>query len=79
MRPNAAPTITVGKIARPSRPSVRFTALLMPTIIRYAKKTNPKAPRGIDIALKKGTIRVVSADDEAVLYRATAAPIPNTD
>ena len=30
--PSAAPTSTVGMIARPSRPSVRFTALLLPTI-----------------------------------------------
>ena len=32
--PSAAATITAGMIARPSSPSVRFTALLMPTIIR---------------------------------------------
>ena len=31
---SALATITVGMIARPSRPSVRFTALLLPTMTR---------------------------------------------
>jgi hypothetical protein len=30
----AAAIITVGMIARPSRPSVRFTALLVPTMTK---------------------------------------------
>ena len=30
--PSAAPIITTGKIARPSNPSVKLTALLAPTI-----------------------------------------------
>ena len=33
--PSAPPTMTDGMIARPSSPSVRFTALLMPTIMKY--------------------------------------------
>ena len=33
--PKALATITVGKIAKPSRPSVGFTALLKPTIKKY--------------------------------------------
>jgi hypothetical protein len=32
--PSAPATITAGMIARPSRPSVRFTALLVPTITK---------------------------------------------
>ena len=44
--PSALPTITVGMIARPSRPSVRLTALLVPTITAQVSATKPSTPSG---------------------------------
>jgi hypothetical protein len=41
-------------IARPSRPSVRFTALLMPTIMKYDSRMNVTAPSGSAKFLRKG-------------------------
>ena len=43
--PSAEPTITTGMIARPSRPSVRFTALPNDTIVNAANtgKNQPKS------------------------------------
>ena len=46
--PSAAPTITVGMIARPSRPSVRLTALLVPTITQ--ERQRDEAPHAERIA-----------------------------
>ena len=43
---NAAEIKTVGIIAKPSKPSVKFTALLDPTITKYVKITNPTIPNG---------------------------------
>ena len=37
MTAKAPPAVTIGPMARPSRPSVRFTALDAPTITRTAK------------------------------------------
>ena len=42
----AAEIKTVGIIANPSKPSVKFTALLDPTITKYVKITNPTIPNG---------------------------------
>mgnify|MGYP001550106433 CR=1 FL=1 len=47
-------TSTAGMIARPSRPSVRFTAFEKPTIHRYVTNTKP-APNGIATCLNNGT------------------------
>ena len=41
-------------MARPSSPSVRFTALLMPTIMKYVSTTNDAAPMGTAKFLKNG-------------------------
>src|SRR5438309_9581434 len=49
--------MTVGMIARPSRPSVRLTALLAPTITQYERTIKPHTPSGYDTVLKKGTMR----------------------
>ena len=34
MKPNAAAAIITGTVARPSRPSVKFTALAAPTMMK---------------------------------------------
>ena len=60
------PTITAGMIARPSSPSVRFTALLVPTITKYASAMNAAAPSGTATFLKNGRYSVVSAGVFAV-------------
>ena len=49
--------MTVGMIASPSRPSVRFTALLVPTITKYVSAMKPHTPSGYDTVLKNGTMR----------------------
>ena len=46
--------MTEGMIARPSSPSVRFTALLMPTIMKYESTMKDAAPIGTAKCLKKG-------------------------
>ena len=53
MTPKAAPAITMGPMASPSRPSVRFTALDAPMITSIAKR-NHIAPRCRSQPLKKG-------------------------
>ena len=63
--PSAPATITVGRIASPSSPSVRFTALLDPTMTKYAKTTYPH-PRSSMTSLKNGTMSWVSAGSLAV-------------
>src|SRR6185369_1988762 len=55
--PSAAPIITVGMMASPSRPSVRLTALLVPTMTQYVSAMKPQTPSGYDTVLKNGTIR----------------------
>src|SRR5690348_1968899 len=55
--PSAEPIITVGIIARPSSPSVRLTALLVPTMTKYDSAMKPHTPSGYEIVLKKGTMR----------------------
>ena len=44
--PSAEPTITTGMMAKPSKPSVRLTALLMPTITNQVSIKNPNTPSG---------------------------------
>ncbi len=51
--------MTVGMIASPSRPSVRFTALEMPTTKKVPRSTKPTAPSGIATDLKNGTMSSV--------------------
>ncbi len=43
---SAEAIITVGMIARPSSPSVRFTAWLVPTITKKVSMMKPHTPRG---------------------------------
>ena len=74
---SALATITVGKIARPSRPSVRLTALLEPTITKYVSAINPAIDKGTVACFKKGIIKPVCSGKLAELarYPATAKPI----
>ena len=44
--PSALPTITTGMMARPSSPSVKFTALLAPTMTNQVRKMKPNTPSG---------------------------------
>ena len=48
-----------GPMARPSKPSVRLTALDVPTMTRAAKRTYPQPRSGV-IFLKNGTVTWVS-------------------
>ena len=57
---------------------MRFTALLEPTITKYASTMN-SGPSGSTKSLKNGTISVVSTARCAVTYSAIAAPRPATD
>src|SRR4029078_5151126 len=63
--PSAEPIITVGMIARPSSPSVRLTALLVPTMTKYDSAMNPHTPSGYETVLKKGTIRSAFGESPA--------------
>ena len=58
IKANDKPTIITGTIARPSKPSVRFTALEDPIIIKIPKgiKNQPKSTTKF---LKKGNIKFV--------------------
>src|SRR5690606_26469623 len=76
--PKPPATSTLGMIASPSRPSVRFTALEKPTIQKYATTTKP-TPSGIATTLSKGRKNVVLEGASAVKYSASAAAMPNTD
>ena len=44
-------------IASPSSPSVRLTALLVPTITQNVSAMKPQTPSGYDTVLKNGTMR----------------------
>ena len=63
--PKPPATKTLGRIANPSKPSVKFTALLLPVITNQASTTNPK-PSSNATSLKTGTSNEVSAGDSAV-------------
>ena len=54
-----AAAMVTGPMARPSRPSVRLTALAQPTMTKTAKGMK-KNPRSGWTSLKKGRVRVVS-------------------
>ena len=53
MKPKLAAATITGTMARPSRPSVRFTALPKPTMMKAAKTTKKK-DRLRSRSLKKG-------------------------
>ena len=53
MRPKLAAAIITGTMARPSSPSVRFTALPAPTMMK-APNTTKNQPRSITKSLKNG-------------------------
>src|SRR3546814_4730777 len=65
-------------IAKPSRPSVRLTALLLPTMTRYAHGMK-KMPSDNDTCLTNGTISVVSTDVAALQYISVATLKPTSD
>src|SRR3546814_16471361 len=67
-------------IARPSKPSVRWTACEKPTIQTEATTTK-NTPSGIATFFSSGTKNVVDADTDgsAVRYRNTPAARPNSD
>ena len=44
-------------MARPSSPSVKFTALLVPTMTKKASATKPHTPSGMLMVLKNGIKR----------------------
>src|SRR3546814_20545787 len=73
---SAEATSTVGMIAKPSRPSVRLTALLLPTMTRYAHGMK-KMPSDNDTCLTNGTISVVSTDVAALQYITVPTLKPN--
>ena len=73
-------TITAGMMASPSSPSVRFTALLMPTIMKYDSTMNATAPSGSAKFLKNGRNSVVSRRRLARCRTGTSPrPRPATD
>ena len=69
--PSAIVIIITGSIARPSKPSVRFTALELPTIIKIEISTNT-IPKSKIMSLKKGTIYIVSFGTLALIKSARA-------
>ena len=58
--PRAAAIRTEGRIARPSSPSVKFTAFDDPTNTNIPKEINKTGLIGTIRSLKKGTINAVS-------------------
>jgi hypothetical protein len=67
--PRAPPIKTDGKIAKPSRPSVKFTALDEPTRTNIPVKINKNGDIGIIASLKNGTIKEVSGGISAEKYK----------
>ena len=57
--PKLAAAIITGTMARPSRPSVRFTALPAPTMMKAAKNTKNQ-PRLSTTSLKNGNTSVIA-------------------
>ena len=53
--PKVAAAMITGTMARPSRPSVRLTALPAPTITKMPTRMKKK-PSGMTTVLKKGTV-----------------------
>ena len=60
IKPNAPAIRTEGRIAKPSKPSVRFTAFDEPTRTNIPVEIKTNALMGIIKSLKKGTINEVS-------------------
>src|SRR6188474_1784428 len=60
MKPKVAAAIITGTMAKPSSPSVRFTALPAPTMIK-APKGMKNQPRSISTDLKKGMASSVAS------------------
>ncbi len=56
--PKLAAAIITGTMARPSRPSVKFTALPAPTMMKAAKNTKNQ-PRLSTTSLKNGNTSVI--------------------
>src|ERR1043165_6841814 len=75
---SAEATSTHGMIARPSSPSVRFTALLAPTITRYAHGMNSQ-PSGSCTSLNIGTMKAVSTGVFAVMKIKVEVSSPASD
>ncbi|MBS1223487.1 MAG: hypothetical protein H6R24_165 [Proteobacteria bacterium] len=70
--------MAVGTMASPSNPSVRLTALLEPTMTKYASGIKSQ-PRFRATFLKNGTINWVSTGAWAVKYSSSAAARPAPD
>ena len=60
MKPKVAAAIITGTMASPSRPSVRFTALPAPTMMKAPKGMNSQ-PRLISTLLKNGMASEVAS------------------
>ena len=59
MKPKLSATMITGTMARPSRPSVRFTALPAPTMMK-APNTMKNQPSGSTSSLKNGNVSEVA-------------------
>ena len=60
MKPKVAAAIITGTMASPSRPSVRFTALPAPTMMKAPKRMKNQ-PRLMSVPLKKGMVSEVAS------------------
>ena len=59
MKPKLSAAMITGTMASPSRPSVRFTALPAPTMMK-APNTRKNQPSGSTSSLKKGNVSEVA-------------------
>ena len=73
IKPKPPPIKIVGKIARPSRPSVRFTAFEEPTITKDPNKINESMLISKIQSLLKRRISDISALSSAVKYKKLTA------
>ena len=73
INPKPPPIKIVGKIAKPSRPSVRFTALEEPTITKEPNKINESILISKIQSLLKRSIKDISAESSAVKYKKLTA------
>ena len=67
MKPKLAAAIITGTMARPSRPSVRLTALPAPTMTKAAIGTKKKMPTLRKASLKKGKVNDVDSGSLPVM------------
>ena len=79
INPKAPPIKTDGKIARPSRPSVKFTAFDDPTKTKVPVKINKNGVIGNIKSLKKGTINDISGKISAEEYKYDIATNETSD